>query len=130
MCQRIALLERAIAFRPELTQSTSHDEPAVSPYRPTMNKYAPEFVPPKRNGSIDVGNFDAHHTKKTLRESIVKMTDEQIQAARFDGFTYNGDEDDESALVSAMRNSTISARASTASSTLKSVGEEESDEEH
>merc|ERR1711871_1436277 len=88
--------------------------------------YTPEFAPPQRNGSIDVGNFDEHHTKKTVREPIVKMSDEQIQAARFDGFTYNGDEDEASALATAMRSSTISSmRASTLSSTLQSVGEEE-----
>ena len=55
--------------------------------------YKPEFIPPAAKNESDVGNFDKDFTDLIPVDSLVTshLTDTQIEATNFQGFTYEGD---------------------------------------
>ena len=60
-------------------------------------KYMPDFVPPKKRRSTDVDNFDDEFTAQLAEDSVVEqeLTETQEELSNFEGFTYQGDDENE-----------------------------------
>jgi len=60
-------------------------------------KYIPDFVPPKKRRSTDVDNFDDEFTAQLAEDSVVEqeLTETQEELSNFEGFTYQGDDENE-----------------------------------
>lgn len=74
------------------TGAAAHRAPALDFDRVLSKGYDPEFKPPKK-GDGDTSSFDAEFTSERPVDSVVtsNMSETQVQASKFQGFTYEGD---------------------------------------